>query len=90
MYKRQVLNLTPNAPDDTNSIPFTSRKPLAAKGALSINGKAEGEAQFTNVNLSFSETLDIGSDLGSPVSPEYKSPNRFNGKIDKVTVELAK
>jgi len=85
-----VLNLTPNAPDDTNSIPFTSRKPLAAKGALSINGKAEGEAQFTNVNLSFSETLDIGSDLGSPVSPEYKSPNRFNGKIDKVTVELAK
>jgi len=51
-----VLNLTPNAPDDTNSIPFTSRKPLAAKGALSINGKAEGEAQFTNVNLSFSET----------------------------------
>jgi hypothetical protein len=26
--------------------------------------------------------------LGSPVSSEYKSPNRFTGKIDLVTVEL--
>jgi arylsulfatase len=40
------------------------------------------------VNLRFSETLDIGSDLGSPVSPDYKSPNRFTGKIDTVTIEL--
>jgi arylsulfatase len=55
---------------------------------LSINGQAQGEAQFTNVNLSFSETLDIGRDLESPVSPEYKSPNRFTGKIDKVTIEI--
>ena len=83
-----VLNLTPNSPDDTTSVPFTSRQPLAAKGALSINGKAVGEAQFTNVNLSFSETLDIGSDFGSPVSLEYKSPYRFTGKIDTVKIEL--
>jgi arylsulfatase len=40
------------------------------------------------VNLSFSETLDIGSDFGSPVSLEYKSPYRFTGKIDTVKIEL--
>ncbi len=85
-----VLNLTPSAPDNTVAVPFTSRQPLAAQGTLSINGKAQGEAQFTNVNLSYSETLDIGSDLGSPVSAEYKAPNRFTGKIDKVTIELVK
>jgi arylsulfatase len=83
-----VLDLTPSARDNTVSVPFILRQPLTAKGILSINGKAEGEAQFTNVNLSFSETLDIGSDLGSPVSPDYKSPNRFTGKIDKVTFEI--
>jgi arylsulfatase len=40
------------------------------------------------VNLAFNETLDVGSDLGSPVSTDYKSPNRFTGRIDKVTIEL--
>jgi arylsulfatase len=55
---------------------------------MSINGHAQGEAQFANVNLSYSETLDVGSDLGSPVSPEYKSPNRFAGTIDKVAIEI--
>jgi hypothetical protein len=37
-----------------------------------------------------SETLDIGSDLGSPVSPEYRSPNRFTGRISRVTIQLKK
>jgi arylsulfatase len=83
-----VLNLTPSEADKQDSVPFSSRRPISAIGQLSINGQAQGEAQFTNVNLSFSETLDIGSDLGSPVSPEYKSPNRFTGKIDKVTFEI--
>lgn len=37
-----------------------------------------------------SETLDIGVDLGSPVSLGYfeRAPFKFNGKIEKVTVEL--
>ena len=34
------------------------------------------------------ETLDLGSDLGSPVSLEYKTPYRFTGEIEKVSVEL--
>jgi arylsulfatase len=83
-----VLSLTPSETGNSDAVPSASRRPLAAKGTLSINGKAQGEAEFTNVNLSFSETLDIGSDLGSPVSPDYRSPNRFSGKIDTVKIEL--
>jgi len=82
-----VLNLTP-ADGGTQQLPFLARQPIAAVGQLSINGASQGEAQFTNVNLAFNETLDVGSDLGSPVSTDYKSPNRFTGRIDKVTIEL--
>jgi arylsulfatase len=37
-----------------------------------------------------SETFDVGVDLGSPVSLDYfsRAPFRFNGKIDKVTIEM--
>ena len=37
-----------------------------------------------------SETFDVGVDLGSPVSLDYfdRSPFKFDGKIEKVTVEL--
>jgi arylsulfatase len=54
---------------------------------LSINGASAGESRFSSVYAS-GETLDVGSDLGSPVSLEYKSPYRFTGKIDTVTIEL--
>ena len=52
-----------------------------------------GEAHFVNVPRtggywSGAETLDIGSDLGSAVSPDYDPPHRFNGAIDTVTVSL--
>jgi arylsulfatase len=83
-----VVNLTPNDPAKKDDVPFGPRQPIPATGQMSINGHAQGEAQFANVNLSYSETLDVGSDLGSPVSPEYKSPNRFAGTIDKVAIEI--
>jgi len=37
-----------------------------------------------------SETLDVGVDLGSPVSLDYfdRAPFKFDGKIEKVEVEL--
>jgi hypothetical protein len=34
------------------------------------------------------ETLDIGSDTGTPVSDEYSVPFAFTGQIEKVTLEL--
>ena len=45
------------------------------------------QAHFSSIYAS-GETLDVGSDLGSPVSLEYKTPNRFNGTINQVTFEL--
>jgi hypothetical protein len=40
--------------------------------------------------FSASETFDIGTDLGSPVSLDYfdRAPFPFNGKIEKVDVEF--
>ncbi|MFZ1084486.1 MAG: arylsulfatase [Terracidiphilus sp.] len=82
------LAVTPSAANGAADIAFTSRRASEGDAVLKVNGQAAGQAHFANVNVSPGETLDIGSDLGSPVSSEYKSPNRFTGKIDLVTVEL--
>ena len=55
---------------------------------LNVNGEAQGSAAIANFTSSYAETLDVGSDLGSPVSTAYPSPNRFTGTIDRVTVEI--
>jgi arylsulfatase len=85
-----VLNLilSPGEVGQIDAFAYTLRRPVAGVGQLSINGRAQGEAQFANVNASLNETLDIGCDLGSPVSHDYKPPNCFSGKIDKVVIEL--
>jgi arylsulfatase len=85
-----VLKLIPNADDlaKTDASPYSLRHPISAVAQLTVNGTPEGEAQFKNVNATASETLDVGSDLGSSVSPDYKSPNRFTGKIDTVKIQL--
>jgi arylsulfatase A-like enzyme len=65
--------------------------PVARGGkvAMQINGVNEGEKVFPNlVGKQHGETLDIGKDLGSPVSADYAVPFAFNGSIDRVTVEM--
>jgi arylsulfatase A-like enzyme len=74
------------AEPDTSS-PGSLPKPGSAQ--LTVNGTDQGKASFTNINgSSYTETLDVGSDLGSAVSSAYRNPNRFTGKIDQVTVQL--
>ena len=79
--------------------PVTSVQPVAGSpvgsiakagsAQLTINGTEQGHAKFTNINgSSYTETLDVGSDLGSPVSSAYRSPDRFTGKIDQITIQL--
>jgi arylsulfatase len=62
------------------------------KGTISVNGKrvAEGRIEKTVPFLfSADETADVGTDNATPVTKAYKEgDNQFNGKIDKVTVEL--
>jgi arylsulfatase len=57
---------------------------------LTINGKQVAEGHFAHLNpvSSSTETLDVGSDTGSPVTSAYDSPNSFTGKIEKITINL--
>jgi arylsulfatase len=84
------LQVVPDpAPNDTaGGTVFGAVRVRPGKVSLTVNGKQQQE-QFANVvGGAGSETFDVGSDLGSAVSPAYTSPNRFSGKIDKVTVQL--
>jgi arylsulfatase len=61
-------------------------------GTLSVNGRqvATGRIERTQAFLfSLDETADVGLDGATPVVENYGSVHgRFNGKIDKVTVEI--
>ena len=61
-------------------------------GTIFVNGQkvAEGRIDKTTPFLfSADETADVGVDEATPVTEEYaERDNEFNGKIDKVTVEL--
>jgi len=59
-------------------------------GQLFVNGQkvADGRIEHT-VPFAFSadETEDVGEDLGTPVTEDYKEDgNKFTGTIDKVTI----
>src|SRR6266513_713254 len=58
---------------------------------LLANGKKIGEVRVDKTagfKYSLYEGQDIGEDSGSPVDFDYKPPFKFNGQIEKVTVEL--
>jgi arylsulfatase A-like enzyme len=62
-------------------------------GAIFINGKqvATGRIERT-IPITFGvETADVGIDLYTPVTTDYKKgDNKFTGKINKVTIDLKK
>ena len=50
---------------------------------------AEGRVERTmGFRISLDETFDVGSDAGEPVSEDYHVPFDFEGKLNKVVVEL--
>jgi arylsulfatase len=58
---------------------------------MKINGRKVGAGELEKVvpaRFSATETLDIGSDLGSTVSESYVAPHMFTGKIKRVDIEL--
>jgi arylsulfatase len=62
-------------------------------GALSINGKrvVSGRIERTIPFIFGAETADVGLDLYTPVTPDYKKgENKFTGAIHKVTIDLKK
>lgn len=67
--------------------------PLAVK--MTVNGTvvAEGEVPMSApLTFTANDCLDIGSDLGSPVSIDYfdHAPFKLNGKVEQVKVSYAK
>ena len=84
-----VLEVEPDSASPNNATLLSAPAPRPGTASLTINGVVQGKASFTNLNgSSYTETLDVGSDLGSPVSSAYQVPNRFAGKIDEVTIQL--
>jgi arylsulfatase A-like enzyme len=71
---------------------FDGGKPgSGGMGTIFINGKkvAVGRIARTIPFVFGVETADVGVDLYTPVTPDYKKgDNKFTGKIDKVTIDL--
>jgi arylsulfatase A-like enzyme len=84
-----VLEVEPDAGPSAKATLLSQPGPRPGSASLSINGVDEGKAAFVNLNgSSYTETLDVGSDLGSPVSPAYQVPDKFKGKIDEITIQF--
>ena len=56
------------------------------KARMTVNGKVAGELMLRVAPSG--DTLDIASDLLSPVSPNYACPFAFPGKIEAVMIDL--
>jgi arylsulfatase len=82
-----VLEFTPDAVESKPGL-VNARRSTPGNAKLFVNGKPAGEARILAFGVPYFETLDVGSDLGSPVSPDYASPFRFTGKIETVKVDL--
>ena len=60
-------------------------------GTLFVNGEKVGQGRIEVTQccaFSATEGADVGLNTGTPVSPDYTNPFRFNGKIEKVTIDL--
>ncbi len=72
-------------------IPEEAKPGTGGKSILSVDGKKVAEARIPKTQpyaFSGDEGADVGVDLETNVSPDYKSVNnRFTGKIVRVTVE---
>jgi hypothetical protein len=60
--------------------------------ALYVDGTKVGEGRVertTALFFSMDETLEVGRDLGEPVSPDYgPRGNEFNGKVNWVQIDI--
>ena len=69
------------------------RPGAGGNGLIFVNGQkvATGRIEQTHPNVFGAETTDVGENLYTPVSDDYKvGDNKFTGKIDKVTIQVGK
>lgn len=59
---------------------------------LYVDGEKVGEGRIGRTHaflFSMDETMDVGCDVGEPVSPDYgPNDNRFNGKVNWVQIDV--
>jgi arylsulfatase len=68
---------------------YPHRNARGATAKLSVNGVSGGETHFKVFGGFLNETLDLGSDLGSPVSRDYTTPFNFTGgTVEQVALEI--
>jgi arylsulfatase len=72
---------------------FESENPHPGSGGwvtLEIDGQpvARGHMEHTLPRMGWTEGLDVGRDLITPVSDDYEVPDVFNGVIRTVTVNV--
>jgi len=70
---------------------FSKGKGTPGHAQLYIDGKLVGEAEFavtTPLSLGLTGGLIVGVDPGAPVAPFYKSPFKFTGVINSITLEV--
>lgn len=71
----------------------TTGRGQPAKMMLLIDGAAAGETTLPRTlpfRYSLDETLDIGSDQGTPVTEGYAAPFSFNGVLEELTIDFPK
>lgn len=82
----------PNAPPAPNAsgLPLAPGQatPPSGTGRLFVNGAPVGEGRIQRIVYGPYESLDIGADLGTPVSPAYRVPFAYGGRLEQVRVEL--
>ena len=78
------------APPAQNGLPPAQQVQPAVPGVgrLYVDGRQVGEGRIAKIVYGSYDTLDIGADLGTPVSRDYKVPFSFSGNLGKVQVEL--
>ncbi len=67
------------------------RPGAGGNGSIFVNGEkvATGRIEHTHPNAFGAETTDVGENLYTAVTDDYKQgDNKFTGKIDKVTIRL--
>ncbi|GAL86748.1 hypothetical protein MYP_3978 [Sporocytophaga myxococcoides] len=61
----------------------------AGKEILYINNQKVGEMDITPVHayiFAYDEGIDVGRDQLTPVADKYKSPFKFTGKLNNITI----
>jgi arylsulfatase len=67
-------------------------KGAPGRGQLYIDGTPVGQVEMpvtTPLALGLAGGVAIGADPGAPVTPEYRSPFAFTGKIHTVTIDVS-